>query len=154
MGLIGQTGTCKSEVIKTLHHALCSLANQPGYQKVNLTKMNAKSVTMDELYGTNEGADVGILPALFQRWQASNEGEAQWVVNDGPIDALWVESLNSVMDDNKRLILPGLSIALPANARLLFEIQDAAVMSPASVSRMGFVYTGNHEVQEDMMLHK
>jgi len=63
------------------------------------------------------------------------------MVIDGPVDTLWIESMNSVLDDSMRLTLVNCDvIALTKNVRLLFEVDGLAVASPATVSRVGMVY--------------
>ena len=52
-----------------------------------------------------------------------SQDEAKYLVFDGDVDAVWVENMNSVMDDNKLLTLPnGERIRLQPHCRLLFEV--------------------------------
>ena len=64
-----------------------------------------------------------------------------WVMYDGPIDTLWIESQNSVLDDSKVLTLVnGERISFPNQVTMLFEAADLDVASPATVSRCGQCY--------------
>jgi hypothetical protein len=53
-----------------------------------------------------------------------------YLVFDGDVDALWVEDMNSVMDDNKLLTLPnGERIRVQNHCKLLFEVISSCVFS-------------------------
>lgn len=57
------------------------------------------------------------------------------------MDTIWVENLNTVLDDSKVLCLAnGERIALADGMRLLFEVDNLSQASPATISRCAMVY--------------
>ena len=65
----------------------------------------------------------------------------KWIILDGDLDANWIESMNSVMDDNRILTLASNErIPLKKHMRLIFEIRDLKFATPATVSRAGILY--------------
>lgn len=74
---------------------------------------------------------------------------------DGDVDAVWVENMNSVMDDNKLLTLPnGERIRLVDHCKLLFEVYDLQYASPATISRCGMVYVDNRNLGYEPFIWK
>ena len=145
--LVGKTMSGKSTVWKLLERAKTKLAkeNVVGYEPVRIQVLNPKSVLLNEIYGvydlsTFEWVD-GILSTIFRNFAADERNDEKWIMLDGPVDTLWIESMNSVMDDNKVLtLINGDRISMTNSMAILFEVQDLAVASPATVSRAGMVY--------------
>ncbi|RKO94122.1 dynein heavy chain and region D6 of dynein motor-domain-containing protein [Blyttiomyces helicus] len=139
--VVGPTGGGKSVVIETLAKAQTKLGIS-----TKLYTLNAKAVTVAELYGvldpvTRDWTD-GLLSNIFREVnRPTDKKERKYIVFDGDVDAVWVENMNSVMDDNRLLTLPnGERIRLQKHASLLFEVGDLQYASPATVSRCGMVY--------------
>ncbi|XP_056602033.1 dynein axonemal heavy chain 2 isoform X3 [Triplophysa dalaica] len=147
--IVGKTGSGKTVTWRTLQNALSNLHHkgEPGFNLIREFPLNPKAVSLGELYGeynlgTNEWTD-GILSCLMRVACADEKPDEKWIVFDGPVDTLWIESMNSVMDDNKVLtLINGERISMPEQVQvsLLFEVEDLAVASPATVSRCGMVY--------------
>ena len=121
------------------------------FQIVKKIVLNPKAISMGEMYGevdfnSQEWCD-GLASKVMRNAAQETEEEKTWVVFDGPVDALWIENMNTVLDDNMTLCLAnGQRIKLRSQMRMLFEVQDLSVASPATVSRCGMVYLTPEEL--------
>lgn len=88
----------------------------------------------------------GLMSKLMRNYAEMADSNAKWILLDGDLDANWIESMNSVMDDNKILTLANNErIPLKPHMRLIFEIRDLRFASPATVSRAGILYISDDD---------
>ncbi|GMF23629.1 unnamed protein product [Phytophthora lilii] len=143
--IVGPTGGGKTLVLNTLAAASKTALDE----QVKIFVLNPKAQPIAELYGTMDPVTRdwtdGVLSKLFrelnQPLPAGKENEKRWLLYDGDVDAVWVENMNSVMDDNKLLTLPnGERIRLQTHCCMICETFDLQFASPATISRCGMVW--------------
>jgi dynein heavy chain len=149
--VLGPGGSGKSTVWRML-----AKANHELGRKTHVQILNPKAITTNELYGyvnpsTREWKD-GVFSIIMREFAEATLGQdakadPRWIVLDGDIDANWIESLNTVMDDNKVLTLASNErIPLTRPMRLVFEIGNLKYASPATVSRAGILFLNDADI--------
>jgi len=137
---MGPPGAGKSSTWKML-----AKAQDKDGKKTTVVDLNPKVTSTNELYGvvllaTREWKD-GLLSKTLRTLGQVTDSNPKWVILDGDLDANWIESMNSVMDDNKLLTLASNErIPLKPHMKMIFEIRDLRFATPATVSRAGILY--------------
>lgn len=139
--VMGPPGAGKSSTWKTL-----AKANTAAGNKTTVQDLDPKTISTRDLYGytnmTTKEWKNGLMSHYMQYFsEETTDGKPKWIILDGDLDANWIESMNSVMDDNKLLTLANNGrIVVKDYMRLIFEIRDLKHATPATVSRAGILY--------------
>jgi dynein heavy chain len=144
--LVGDCSSGKTSTYKVLAAALTEMFDNGSVeQPANWHVINPKSITVNEMYGYSDAISKdwteGILAYTFKKCSRKPPGERDWIVMDGPVDAEWIENMNTVLDDNKVLCLMNSDkIKMTPGMTMMFETDSLAQASPATVSRCGMIY--------------
>ena len=151
MFIIGGPGTGKTQIWRTMSDAYTLVGQEAVYEVID-----PKAVTSNELFGcmnpkTKEWKD-GVLSVIMRDMNKSQNRfktthKHKWVVLDGDVEPTWIESLNTVMDDNKVLTLVSQErIPLTKEMRLVIEVSNLKHATPATVSRGGVLFINEVDV--------
>lgn len=166
--IVGDAGTGKSQIWNTLRMAYERQRRKPIVNDLNPKSLTNNELFGFINATTREWKD-GLLSSLIRDQAHCMDDVPKWIILDGDIDPMfvqcktfrfhafrriligffilsktaacrWIESLNTVMDDNKVLTLASNErISLTKDMRLLFEVGHLRSATPATVSRGKFV---------------
>ena len=145
--LSGPTGGGKSAIFDCLSAARARWQGTP----YKLVKLNPKAILAHELYGSYDSLSGEWVKGVFSSiWEKFNNAELPyntWIIEDGPVDAIWIEDMNTVLDDNRILTLSnGDRFPMTDNVKIMFENETLRNASPATVSRCGIVYVSEEDL--------
>ena len=152
--VVGAAGCGKTTIYNVLTKALSNVEGEPQYE---ITRLNPKAITGRQMYGymNNVGEwEEGIFSTIWKRKNAKSEKKFNWIQADGPVDAIWIENLNTVLDDNKILTLANAErIPMSDLCKMTFEVENLNNASPATVSRCGIIYVSANELSWEPLIY-
>jgi dynein heavy chain len=161
--MVGQIMSAKTSVVHTLAAALTHTSKEARLnatdpiEKVMVNTINPKSISIGKLYGdfdkvSHDWSD-GVLATVIKDCATDKSGNRRWILMDGPVDAVWIENLNTVLDDNKKLCLAsGEIVKFTPKMTMMFEVEDLLEASPATVSRCGMVFLNPERLGWNVMV--
>ena len=154
--MVGQSASGKTEIWQVLQKALQMVEGVEGVYHVIDPKVMSKEALYGSLDSTTREWTDGLFTATLRKIVDNLRGEdskRHWIVFDGDVDPVWVENLNSVLDDNKLLTLPnGERLNLPSNVRIMFEVESLKYATLATVSRCGMVWFSDDTVTPSLII--
>lgn len=143
----GTSGSGKSSIISTVIEAL-------GQTEINIEpKVLKKYELFGQFYPSTRQWNDGLFTSIIRKINEDLRGDLNkkfCIVFDGDIDPVWIESLNSVLDDNKTLTLPnGERLRIPPNIRFVFETHSLENATPATISRCGMIIMESNILSTD-----
>ena len=145
--LVGPTGGGKTQIFKNLRTSLDQIT---GITHKDV-RLNPKAIRAQEMYGEMDPLSgewtTGVFAAMWAKFNNRANAYNTWIIADGPVDAIWIEDLNTVLDDNKILTLAnGDRIPMTPNVKMMFEVETLVNASPATVSRAGIIYVSDTDL--------
>ena len=143
--IVGPSGCGKSTIWKVLGDSMTKIG-----KKCSIWHIVPKAISLEKLMGsidpdTREWTD-GVLTKAARSASRIPSNEIGFIICDGDVDPVWIESLNSVLDDNRLLTLPtGERIQFESNVKFIFETNSLSFASPATVSRMGVLFVNQND---------
>ncbi|ETN45168.1 uncharacterized protein HMPREF1541_10045 [Cyphellophora europaea CBS 101466] len=154
--MVGQSASGKTAIWRVLQQALQKVDGIEGVHHVIDPKVMSKEILYGSLDNTTREWTDGLFTATLRKIVDNLRGEdskRHWIVFDGDVDPVWVENLNSVLDDNKLLTLPnGERLNLPSNVRIMFEVESLKYATLATVSRCGMVWFSDDTVTPSLII--
>ncbi|CAM9769809.1 unnamed protein product, partial [Choristocarpus tenellus] len=145
--LVGPTGGGKTKIFKCLRMALDKTMGITHKD----SRFNPKAIRAQEMYGEVDPLsgewNTGVFAAMWAKYNNRANAYNTWIIADGPVDAIWIEDLNTVLDDNKILTLAnGDRMPMTDNVKAMFEVETLVNASPATVSRAGIIFVSDTDL--------
>lgn len=154
--LIGDASVGKTTLLRTLAQCLTAVIkiNDNNIEEtganIQLEIINQKSMTLKCLFGYfdgqtnkwNEGIYASLLRSDYNKKNLHNKIK-KWIIFDGPVESVWTENLNILLDDNDYRTLPlptGEIIEISDSLSVILETDNIEEASPGTVSRCGIIY--------------